>query len=136
MTKMDHPGASPEVREDAHAVTSEPAGADGGLFPQFPAPLRRHMHFIEAALSTYWGGPASEDVRHAWRSIIEAIPCEPEVNTGDAEPSAQWARDLLAEVNAGGPVIVGSSGSVFIRQDVAVAALMALADQSNDRAKP
>lgn len=43
------------------------------MFPGIPEPLRRDLHYITAALSTYDGGPAGEDVQGAWGRITDAL---------------------------------------------------------------
>lgn len=49
-----------------------PQSFDGPLFADFAYPLRGDLEYIEAALSTYLGGPASDDVRGAWERILLA----------------------------------------------------------------
>lgn len=35
-----------------------------------PAAVEADATFIEAALSYYWGGPASDDVKEAWARLV------------------------------------------------------------------
>jgi len=49
-------------------------GGNASLFPQFAEPLRGHLIYLDAALSTYGGTAASQDVAHAWQEVIRALP--------------------------------------------------------------
>lgn len=47
---------------------------EGPLFAAYPEPLRSDLCFIEAALSYYQGGLASDDVYGAWARVVAALP--------------------------------------------------------------
>lgn len=77
---MSENGFVPELAELAGGLPTADAlsGAasipvDGGLYPELPQPLRSHAHYIKAALSTYDGGPAAQDVADAWAYILGAL---------------------------------------------------------------
>lgn len=46
---------------------------EGALFTDFYEPLRSDLTYLQAALSFYWGGPASDDVRGAWDRTLAAL---------------------------------------------------------------
>lgn len=70
-------GSSRERGHDLCADGSLPVlTADAGsafTYADLPETLRSHVHYIEAALSTYSGGPAGHDVRVAWTAITDQL---------------------------------------------------------------
>lgn len=70
------PKGKQELSSSVAGLPASPYGltegpiSDGGLFPDFSEPLRSDLQYLEAALSYYWGGPASDDVRGAWDRLL------------------------------------------------------------------
>lgn len=60
-------GTLPVLTDTLHCA------GDCGLYPEVGEPLRHHLQFISAALSTYDGGPAGADVQAAWRAITSSV---------------------------------------------------------------
>jgi hypothetical protein len=64
--------ASRNTRETS-ATTPKGAAPNLLLFQRMAEPLRSHVRYIHAALSTYHPGPASADVDEAWGYITREL---------------------------------------------------------------
>lgn len=71
--QKDNVAARSQPGSDAQERSPDQQHSDGPLFADFAYPLRGELEYIEAALSTYFGGPASDDVRGAWERILLAL---------------------------------------------------------------
>jgi hypothetical protein len=82
-----------ETDPDADCEAGGPSVAgEAALFTDFYDPLRSDLTYLQAALSYYWGGPASDDVREAWDRTLVTL----------RDLSADYAR-VLNEKSKGGP---------------------------------
>ena len=78
-----------DVATTPDGVTAPGAvSGEGGLYPELPQPLRSHAHYIKAALSTYDGGPAAQDVSDAWVYILGALSARDGFILGETWP--EW----------------------------------------------
>lgn len=71
-----------EIVRKGCAGPSAEIEANTELYPQFDAPLRNHLCFLDGALSVYGGGPAGQDVARAWLAVIAALSASHAIRSG------------------------------------------------------